>query len=435
MNKQALISCWIASVTLAATAHCAVLAEENTQQIPSTATTTMENIEQTQPTPAKAEDDAEHTHPSPDRATETTDQALPATAAPEDQTEHIHPAPTDTVGTHLHHGHGAKGWMFEYRLMNMLMKGNIIGTNNISVPTLTQKADPSGLNAGTSGFMMAGTKMSMQMHMLMGMHSLGENTTAMLMFNYLQNTMDMVTNDNRESTMVTAGTGDTLIGVMYQANPRVNTAISLSLPTGSIEEKVKMVMPLGGTHNTRAPYQLQLGSGTFDVLPSITYAAKVNHLAWKTQATYTYHLGRNSEGYAFGDKIEWDNSLHFNFSKKLSTLLRGKFLWQDKIGGEDSRILQKMSAPTAPVAGAPPVGDHGDHGDGGSGSGPQSLTSPDTAPNGQGGAEFDLLWGMTFLPLKNHLLGFEIGIPVYQDLNGPQMNTHLLINFSYQAVF
>ncbi len=83
-------------------------------------------------------------------------------------------------------------------------------------------------------------------------------------------------------SMDTSGIGDTRFDVMYQENHQLTTNFGLSLPTGSIDEKITMTMngtnfstgaPMSTVVNgpMQAPYSMQLGSDTYDLIPAITY--------------------------------------------------------------------------------------------------------------------------------------------------------------------
>ena len=52
----------------------------------------------------------------------------------------------------------------------------------------------------------------------------------------------------------------------------------LSLPTGDIDEEDDVLAPTGMRPTLRLPYAMQLGTGTWDLLPGLTYNG--NHHQW-----------------------------------------------------------------------------------------------------------------------------------------------------------
>jgi hypothetical protein len=60
-------------------------------------------------------------------------------------------------------------------------------------------------------------------------------------------------------------------------------------------------------------------------------------------------------------------------------------------------------------------------------------------PDNQGGETLSVLFGFNLAgqtgALKGHRLAFEAGFPVYQDLNGPQLETNVVVTFGWQYAF
>ncbi len=86
--------------------------------------------------------------------------------------------PLNILGTHTHF---AGEWMVGYQFMSMDMGGNRQGTNRLSDDDVLQD------------FMVAPTRMKMQMHMLEVMYAPSDRLTLMLMIPFWQKTMDHVT--------------------------------------------------------------------------------------------------------------------------------------------------------------------------------------------------------------------------------------------------
>lgn len=345
----------------------------------------------------------------------------PALAQEMDHSQHdmtTHSAHTGAAA-HIHHSHGKSDWMLEYRFMRMSMDGLLDGTHSVDT------RDISGVRMGMppmadpdKQYRMAPTEMTMDMHMLMIMYGLTERMSIMAMGSYLDNEMDMVMHMNDMAgmpvmdmfgTMETDGLGDTMAGIMYKLDLRWTASFSVSLPTGGIDERVDMVMsginPMGmpvsiTNSNIKAGYPMQLGSGTYDLIPGITYSDFSDNLGWGFQASYVFRVGENDNDYTLGDVAEIFGWTKYVVSQNL--LVSGKATYRDwgRIDGQDSEIPPAMS----------PVND----------------------PNATGGRRLDLSVALNGFFGNGHSLGVEVGIPVYQDLNGPQMETDWIVSLSYQ---
>jgi hypothetical protein len=175
------------------------------------------------------------------------------------------------------------------------------------------------------------------------------------------------------------------------------------LPTGGIDEKVTMA----GTER-QAPYAMQLGSGTYDLIPSITYKDEKGNSGWGSQLEYTFRVSENDNEYSLGDKLQLTGWYVHRFGKNVHVSGRLDYLNWGEIEGEDPNI------PSA----NPMMASSGYMG-----------TTDD--PDNYGGQRLDLLLGLTGV-FGGHRIGLEVGKPIYQDLNGPQMETDIIYSLGYQ---
>ncbi len=299
-------------------------------------------------------------------------------------------------GDHIHHQHGADSWMFEYKFMRMTMEGLLDGTDSVSTSEAVAMA-------GAYGFMMAPTKMTMDMHMVMGMYGLTDKLSLMLMGNYLAKDMDMQARDGTLSSMDTSGIGDTQIGVMVALSKQWVTSVNVSIPTGSIDKKTDMVMSAMMTlQDVQQPYAMQLGSGTYDLIPSVTYQTRNGHWSWGGQGAYTYRMDENDNDYSLGNRF--DVTAWVKRQINGNVMLSGRMNW-NKWGNVD---------------GADPA--------------LNLMMSPTNDPDAQGGSRLDVLLGINGMFAGGHMLGLELGVPVSQNLDGPQLETDMLVTFAYQYI-
>ena len=326
-------------------------------------------------------------------------------------------APIGVMRDHMHH----KGeFMFSYRFMTMEMKGNRKGSSSISRNEIvTTEANPFfGLPMQPPTLRVVPTEMTMDMHMFGMMYAPADWLTLMLMGSYIKKDMDHVTYMGPVGTTVRGrfttrsdGFGDTKLSGMFRlydvGKHHFHLNLGLSIPTGSITEDDDVLTPTGATPEARLPYPMQIGSGTFDLLPGLVYKGKSGRLGWGTQYDAVIRLeDENSKDYSLGDEhriTAWGSYL---WKPWMSTSARIAGQTIDKIDGQDPRIV-------APVQTAD--------------------------PNNQGGERVDLLLGVNFAgqsdALKGHRFALEFGAPIYQHLNGPQLETDWVFTAGYQLAF
>ena len=260
------------------------------------------------------------------------------------------------------------------------------------------------------------TKMSMDMHMIGTMYAPTDWLTLMAMLNYVEKEMDHLTfmgpagaAIRGQFTTKTSGIGDTrlsgLFKLLERGSHKAHLNFGVSIPTGSTEERDQILTPTGARPSPRLPYAMQLGSGTVDLLPGITYYGNHHKFGWGGQYMGTIRTG-DDNGYSWGDKHEVTGWASYNFLQWMSGAVRIKYSTMDEIDGRDTNIM-------APVQTAD--------------------------PDNYGGDRVDLNFSLNLLSrggsLKGHRVAIEGTVPIHQDLNGPQMETDYVISVGWQKAF
>jgi len=195
---------------------------------------------------------------------------------------------------------------------------------------------------------------------------------------------------------------------------RVQVSLGISFPTGSNSATFSnFVLPNGTAPTIRAFYGMQLGTGTYDIMPGIVYAGYVGPWSWGISYRGRFPLGPNPEGYTWANIPElkpwggytlnpkgymWGN-LHeingwggYTWLPGLTTTFRVVATMQGAIRGWDPEI-RGAAVPANPLF--------------------------------YGEQRVELFGGGTisgkFVGYDNWTLGVEAGLPVYQNLNGPQI--------------
>ena len=325
-------------------------------------------------------------------------------------------APIGVMGDHRHK---AGEWMISYRYMHMFMEDSRDGTDKLSPETIaTTVANPF---FGTPGqpptLRVVPLEMTMEMHMFGGMYAPTDWLTLMAMGSYVEKEMDHVTFAGAagttrlgEFTTEAKGFGDTklsgLIELYEYDSHKVHLNAGLSLPTGSVDKTDRVLAPSGATPRLRLPYPMQLGSGTFDLLPGITYSGNAGPWAWGGQYSGVIRVGENDENYSFGDEHRLTAWGSYLWAPWISTSVRLAGQTVGDIDGQDPNIVA-----------------------------PAQTADPDN----HGGERWDLGFGITLAGqtgwLRGHRIGLEFQVPVYQHLNGPQLETDWIATLGYQYAF
>ena len=301
-------------------------------------------------------------------------------------------APIGVMGDHMHR---AGEVMFSYRYMHMDMGGNRVGSNSISFEdTLAQ-------------FPVTPLRMSMDMHMFGAMYAPADAVTFMVMLPYVEKTMDHRTRMGGEFTTSTSGVGDVKLSALVRLieipGHQLHLNAGVSFPTGSIGERG--AIPINP--DAQLPYPMQIGSGTYDLMPGITYVGSTEALSWGAQAMAVIRLDHNSRGYQLGDKFQLTGWVAVPLADWVSVSGRVAYEHTGNISGADPE-LNPMLVPTAD-------------------------------PLRQGGDRIDLAFGLNFLvpdgSLKGVRLAVEAVVPVYQKLDGPQMERDWGITAGIQKAF
>lgn len=328
---------------------------------------------------------------------------------------HVHhatPAPIGVMGSHLH---PEGGWMVSYRFMRMEMEGLRDGSEDVT----TQEAFAS------YGYFVAPTKMTMDMHMLGLMYGLTNDLTLVLMAPFLSSEMNHVVNQGGPPpppgiapfSTSTSGIGDVKLGGLYRlaggADSQLLLNATVSAPTGSIDEED--FTPLPPPARTRVlPYPMQLGSGTWDLHPGLTWTSAADGWGHGLQFVQTLRIGESDEDYRLGNRSVLSGWLAHDVAHVLGGALSGSARHtasrQGDVHGRDARLANALPTPTG-------------------------YGVPTAIPELRGGKRADLGFGLSFIGHEGlflgHELGLELALPVWQNLDGPQLETDWVVSIGW----
>ncbi len=297
------------------------------------------------------------------------------------------------IGVLADHTHGAGEFMLSYRYMFMSMDGQRAGTNRINSQEVFAR-----------GFAVAPTSMQTHMHMLGAMYAPTDWLTLMAMGSYAEKAMDHVTAADsmaralrgRTFTNRVDGWGDVSISGLFKVyddnRQRIHLGMGLSIPVGEENELA---------------YPMQFSSGTWDLLPSATWLWQGDQLSGGVQVSGRIHLGENDFGYAYGDRVRGTTWLAFKLADWVSLAGRFSAEYLAEIDGVDRRIMRIM---------APPM---------------DAANSGGTFVEAGIGVNFLLADGF----LAGNRLAVEALFPIYQDVNGLQLEREWMLIAGWQFAF
>jgi len=265
------------------------------------------------------------------------------------------------------------------------------------------------------------TYMNMKMHMADLMFAPTDNLTLMLMPQFMDMDMNLRELAGRppavpgvhEHTGIgghTSGSlGDTVVAALYRLGDwqggSVHAGLGVSVPTGKVDLELRRMFRIDGG---LMHFDMQTGSGTWDVLPSVTWTRAGERLQLGAQLSAVARLeSRNASGYQLGDTLQasvWGSHAWHN---GVAASLRGVYSAREEIAGDFGGFNARI--------------------------GPMDY------PQNQGGRAFDAGIGLSYTVPAGRLAGHSLAIewtqPLYEHVNGVQLPRRGSLNASWQLHF
>ncbi len=320
-----------------------------------------------------------------------------------------------TNNNHHHGGHVPAGvmsghmldnagdFMFGYRFMYGRMGGDILnGAGAANDLEIVSQACSDATNCRFTP-----TYMRMKMHMLNIMYAPTNWLNLMLMPKFVDMEMNIRELSGRpppqpgvhEHTGIaghaTGGVGDTMMSSLIKLyetpGHRLHMGLGLSAPTGNVGVEFRRVFQIDGG---LVHFGMQLGSGTWDFLPSLTYSGDHKRWTWGAQLNGVKRMeNQNKSGYRLGDVIQATTWGGYNLTKWLSASVRGIYTKQGAIHGDFNAFNGR--------------------------SGPMDF------PTNQGGQFWDIGLGITASVPSGKFAGNSLSVewlqPLRNDVNGFQL--------------
>lgn len=175
-------------------------------------------------------------------------------------------------------------------------------------------------------------------------------------------------------------------------------SLGLSAPTGSIDKKGDTPRAAG---DQQLPYTMQLGSGTWDFTLGLGYQNTLPTWTWGSSISTKIRTGKNDRSYRLGDRLTASVWGKWRNQHQIKPLAKLHLTHWEAIKGQDDEIT--VPNPSFPY--------------------PAAITNPSYF----GGEKASLALGLE-TSIGKQIVTFEVGLPVYQNLNGVQNDEK--INFS-----
>ncbi len=313
--------------------------------------------------------------------------------------------------------------MVMYMPMVMNMEGNYIGTTKVSAPTILSL--PNGSGGGPAYLRMVPQSMDADMQMFGATYGVTDAINIMVMGSYIEKDMTMSTYYKMPmppmpgvpplvgtQNYTTDGFGDvSVMGLFRLYDDGINHVhfnLGLGLPTGNTAEQMTMLTPMSLTPTymvMRATYGMQIGTGTYNLLPGVSYTGNMG--LWSWGAVYRGFFPMDSHnGYQWGDVNQLTGWAGYTFYPGITATTRIAGTVQGRIDGKDPQIFGAMQGAN---------------------------------PANYGGERIDLFGGIEIagheFGLGHTKFAIEAGLPLYQNLNGPQIGESWQLNAVFAVRF
>jgi len=257
-----------------------------------------------------------------------------------------------------------------------------------------------------ANYSLSPTHMVAERHMLQLEYAPTDDLTLLALLPYMQTGMDFV---DRFGSTVSTGLTDPADVPLYAnyvlkrwERQQLHLNMGLNIPLGLFDIKDVNPTPTSPT----LTYPVRTSSGTYGLLPGLTYRGQNDNWTWGTQAMGTIRFGLNTFDYRLGDRADLTSWISRRWTSRFSTSARVLGSMWGNIHHSDPRL--------------------------------NPLLVPTNQPGLQGGQRVDLMFGANYCldgVFQGSRLGVEAGFPIYQHLSGPQPQQQWTITCGWQLYF
>ncbi len=217
---------------------------------------------------------------------------------------------------------------------------------------------------------------------------------------FVRKTLETLDASGLRSEVETTGIGDVgfaiVVPFIEKGRERSHVHVGFDVPTGSYRR---------GGDARRLPYDSQIGNGTVDLEWGWTYRGEIDGFSWGGQAVGRHPVGRNGLRYREGSRFDVTAWGVVEILRGWSASLRLAWQKQNNIRGRDRSF--------------------------------DPVVDPAENAKARGGTRITISSGMALaLPFwPDQRVSVEVGVPVHQDLDGPQLEEDWSVKAGWQWAF
>jgi hypothetical protein len=265
--------------------------------------------------------------------------------------------------------------------------GDLVGIHHVSTQRVLDQ------------FTLAPVRQFRQQHLLLVEYAVSDDVTLTTSLPFQVNSIDYTSAGGGLLHNAYTQIGDMQLSTLYVLRRwqrhQLHANLGLSIPVNLLQ--VGNDMPAPGDPNLS--YPMKSGSGTYDLLPGLTYRGQSDFWTWGMQSIATIRTGRNNNHFEYGNRIDINAWAWRRWTQGLATSARLRGQGWGNVHGADPRLTPTLSDTTNPAF--------------------------------QGGTRLDLLFGVQYyrpwVRVPGNWFSIESGFPIYQNLHGPQPRTTWLL--------
>lgn len=335
--------------------------------------------------------------------------------------QHLHHGAQSPAGVMFDHMLGKGGFMVGYRYMYGSQSGDMLRGSNLA----GDQAIVAG-GCGPNPCFVTPNSMEMHMHMLDIMYAPTDWLNLMVMPQFMDMSMTMrrlngappdsaapdgglhiphhVDNGHETGGITDMGVY-ALVKLFDAGHHHMHMGLGLSIPFGDVDVELRRSHKVDGG---LIHYGMQLGSGTLDFKPSLTYTGNHDDWSWGAQLSGTKRLEKSGEtGYRLGDLFQTTAWGGYGLTNWLNATIRGVYTVQGSVSGEFNQFIDKK--------------------------GPMDY------PMNYGGRFWDVGFGLNATVPGGDLAGNTLGVewlqPVSTDVNGYQLDRDGTLSATWHYAF
>lgn len=293
--------------------------------------------------------------------------------------------------------------LISYRFTDSYYRGNLDGTSGVSSGTILNQ------------FTLAPTKMRALTHNILIQYAPTDDLNIQAILPIMERTINFVDRfGNTSATHITDLT-DIPITAMYVLRrwncQQLNLNMGIRIPTGIFDTLSQQQQGLPTPNSPALTYPMRTSDGTYDMLPGLTYLGQSDDWTWGGQTSGTLRFGLNRYGYRLGQQFDATAWIARRLGERFSASCRLDGQAWGNIHRADTRLNQALVETNVPGL--------------------------------QAGQTLNLLFGVNsyfqtvgpFDGRYGQFFSFEMGLPVYQNLSGPQLQQRFVLFANWNLTF